>query len=144
MRGDAGSFEAFRALADLLLRSTVMRQSGGLRLVSLSSKPGRRVLTGFGSEYVEPVPLNDGRYLRLAVELEIFDTAEGPRLKVHQSAYQYQLGREANGWICRYDYLRESRNEHPQAHLQISGTLSADPHRHLHKIHFPTGRLSLV
>jgi hypothetical protein len=120
-----------------------MGTNGGLRLVSRQSLPGRRVLTGLGPSPIEPVPLNDGRSLRLAVGLGIFETPDGPRLKVVESSYQYQVGAGRDDWICRYDYLQQPRDEHPQAHLQINGVLDALGDRDLHKIHFPTGRVSL-
>jgi hypothetical protein len=142
MRGDNRSFEAFRELADLLLRTTVMKPHGGLRLVSVPGASGR-VLTGFGAAPIEPVPLNDGRFLRLAVGLSIFATDDGPRLKVVESSYQYQVGSEKNEWLCRYDYLGEPRDEHPQAHMQVNAKLIAPVEHDLHNIHFPTGRVPL-
>jgi hypothetical protein len=95
------------------------------------------------------LPLNDGRFLRLSVSLYLaIDDERGRLLKVDKSSYQYQADQAGNRWIFRYDYLREpGPDPHPQAHLQIRGTLTegaALPEdRTLARIHFPTGRVSI-
>jgi hypothetical protein len=93
----------------------------------------------------DPVPLTDGRYLRVSVSMGLVDTPDGPRLKVFKSGYQYQVDQTGEEWICRYDYLREpGDNPHPSAHLQISGnSTEGSPVPYLHKVHFPTGRIAL-
>jgi hypothetical protein len=93
-----------------------------------------------------PLPLNDGRYLRLTASLELQKTSEGPRLKTVQSSYQYQSDSGGRDWICRYDYLREPGDDpHPQAHLQVNGAFGEDmvSKSSLPRIHFPTGRVAL-
>lgn len=123
-----------------------MKARGGVRLVSLKSREERFVLGGWkGSD--DPVPLNDGRYLRLAITLELANTPEGPRLKVFESSFQYQLDRDGEHWIFRYDYLRHPAGQHPPAHFQIRGKLIEHSVLHrgqtLERIHFPTSRVPL-
>jgi hypothetical protein len=143
MAGEAASFEAFRQLVDMLLRATVLAPTGGLRLVFGPAGRTRGVLGGFGGP-TDPLPLRDGRFLRLSVSLWLADTEQGPRLKVAKSGYQYQMSQDGKAWICRYDYLREpGEDPHPQAHVQINGSLAALPNAHLHRVHFPTGRISI-
>lgn len=94
-----------------------------------------------------PVPLNDGRYLRVSVSLFLEPFEGRTRLKVEKSLYQYQLNEEGDRWVVRYDYLRTPTNPHPGMHVQIRGQLHeagvlprGEP---LDRIHFPTGRVSL-
>jgi len=145
MAGDHQSFDAFRDLVSLLLNLTVLRQpEGGVRLDYGPLGRDRAVLEGRGRE--DPLPLNDERYLRLFVSLRLVPTEHGRRLKVEQSAYQYQADRAGERWIFRYDYLRMPPTPHPAAHLQIRGALTEDclpPHALLERLHFPTHRVSL-
>jgi hypothetical protein len=145
MAGDRRSFEAFRELAALMLRLTVMAPQGGLRLTRRRDEPDRAVLGGHGGP-VDPIPLNDGRWLRVSVSLALVETEAGRRMKVLKSGYQYQADNAGDVWICRYDYLREpGPDPHPQDHVQINAQLahSEAPAVHLPRVHFPTGRVSL-
>jgi len=83
--------------------------------------------------------------LRLSLTLFREPTDQGFRIKVADSAYQYQADREGDEWIFRYDFLRNPRAPHPASHLQINGVipdgwLPADTP--LSRIHFPTERIS--
>jgi hypothetical protein len=94
----------------------------------------------------DPLLLTDRRYLRLTMQFFFEDTPQGRRAKVKMSSFQYQLDRESERWIFRYDYVREPPAPHPAAHLQIRGTLkesSLPEDRPLERIHFPTQRVSL-
>jgi hypothetical protein len=86
--------------------------------------------------------LNDTRFLRLSASLFIEPTDEGPRMKVRNSSYQYQLDRDGDRWLFRYDYLRVPYGTEPPAHLQLHGQL-AILDRPLDRIHFPTGRVTI-
>lgn len=140
--GDKRSFDAVRNLADFLLRLTVLKPSGGVRLASIQG-PTKRFVAGGWNGPDDPLPLNDGKYLRLAITLELVETKDGPRLKVFESSIQYQADRDGKDWIFRYDYLRYSPNPHPAAHLQIRGKLLRTGTRNIERIHFPTSRVSL-
>jgi hypothetical protein len=132
-----------------LLALTVMNETtGGVQLLKAQEGEDRYVLTGWNGD---PIPLNDRRYLRLAISLYLGDSPEknlSNVLKVRKASFQYQADEPGDEWIFRYDYLREQQEgPHPQAHLQIRGTLTEDgvlaPHRPLERVHFPTGRFSL-
>jgi hypothetical protein len=145
-RGGASAFDAFRDLVSLLLSRTVLAlPTGGVRLVRRQGQPGTVALGGpDGPE--DPLRLNDGRFLRLSVALYLDVTPQGSRLTVAQSSYQYQMDREGDRWIFRYDYLRHPPHPHPGAHLQVRGTAIEPclPHgTALERVHFPTHRVSL-
>ncbi len=89
----------------------------------------------------DPLPLRDGRYLRLTVRPYVAPPAEENRLKVASSSYQYQMDREGEHWVFRYDYLRNPPDPHPAAHLQVHGNLAEDclpAEVSLARVHFPT------
>lgn len=123
-----------------------MRSKGGVRLFSLENQ-GKRFVVGGWKGPDDPVPLNDGRYLRLAITLELVDTPKGPQLKVFESSFQYQLDRDGEHWIFRYDYLRHPASQHPPAHFQIRAKLTEQSilrrGQTLERVHFPTSRVSL-
>jgi len=99
-----------------------------------------------------PLPLRDGRYLRVAINLFLADTADGRRLKVSTSSFQYQEGRDpdpGDSWIFRYDYLREppAGAPHSPMHLQVNADLrrreAMPDYMPLNRVHFPTSRVSI-
>lgn len=146
--GGPGAFEAFRALASLLLALTVLdTQRGVVRLTRLPGMGDRAALGGWDGPQ-DPVPLNDGRWLRVSVGLYLEPTPGGTRLKVSDASYQYQMDREPepDRWIFRYDYLRTPPSPHPASHFQVNATMAEErlpaavP---LERIHFPTYRISL-
>ncbi|MBI3030945.1 MAG: hypothetical protein HYY64_15680 [Candidatus Rokubacteria bacterium] len=142
--GSRESFLAFRDLADRLLRLTVLHESGAARL-SAGPRPNTFVLGGWNGPD-DPLPLNNGRFLRVTVGLYLEGTEHGPRLKVEQSSYQYQEDREGDRWIFRYDFLRNPPAPHPANHLQVRGGLLEDclpQGLTLERVHFPTARVSL-
>jgi len=144
--GNRQSLKSFRELVSLLLSLTIMKAGGGVQLVLLKNEEKKGVIGGRKGP-TDPLPLTNGRYLRLSMSLELTDTPEGPRLKVYDSSFQYQLDRDGKHWIFRYDYLRHPASQHPPAHFQIRGKLteqSALRQGHpLERIHFPTSRVSL-
>jgi hypothetical protein len=148
MDGGPAAFGAFRDLGALLFGLTVLRHDGIIRLSYGPTGRDRAVLGG-ATGPTDPLPLNDGRFLRLSVSLYLdLDDERGRLLKVSTSSYQYQADQAGKRWIARYDYLREpGPDPHPQAHLQIRGALTegaALPRdRTLARIHFPTGRVSI-
>lgn len=90
----------------------------------------------------DPIPLNNGHYLRLTISLFL----ESGKLKVDKSSYQYQLDPEKTSrWIFRYDYARVPLDVYPPSHLQINGLLreQASVLLGLPDIHFPVNRISL-
>jgi hypothetical protein len=150
LAGDAGSFRAFRDLAQLLLQLTILDAHEFVQLSREVPGPDRapqRVLGGRGGLPTRPVRLRDGRYLRVSVALWLADTADGRRLKVSDSSYQYQADRDGEQEIFRFDYLRQPHRLEPAAHLNlyadlaIPGVLPAGrPHS---RVHYPTGRVPL-
>ena len=93
---------AFRELTHLLLRLTVLAPEGGVRLFSGPRGRPEFVLGGWRGHH-DPLPLTDGRYLRLTVRLYVAPVEELSRLKVASSSSQYQLDREGDRWVFRYD-----------------------------------------
>lgn len=93
---------------------------------------------------LDPLPLRDGRFLRMTVSLYV-DVEDRNYLKAEQASYQYQV--DAEEWIFRYEYLRNPPHHYPASHLQVNadlrvpGTLPAGTE--LKDIHFPVGRFSL-
>ncbi len=80
------------------------------------------------------------------MRLYLTQPTEQGRLKILTASYQYQMGREGDRWMFRYDYLRTPPHPHPAAHLQINGSLTEEclpPGRLLARVHFPTARVSL-
>jgi hypothetical protein len=118
--GGRPAFRAFEELASLLLHLTVLDATGIVRLTYATSRD-RAALGGSGGP-TDPLPLNDGRFLRVSVSLYL---TERNRLAVSTSSYQYQVDRDGDRWIFRYDYLREPGPQpHPSAHFQVRSTLS--------------------
>jgi hypothetical protein len=144
MAGSPESFVAFRDLVSLLLNLTILAPQGGVTLAS-GPRTDVRVLGGWGGPE-DPLPLNDGRFLRVSVTLLLAPTKDVLRLKVEESSYQYQMDTEGERWIFRYDYLRHPRHPYPASHLQIRGRLFEDclPERTpLERIHFPDSRVPI-
>lgn len=142
--GRPDAFEALRDLVSFLLNLTVLAPSGGLRLVR-GREPDRAVLGGT-EDPLAPLPLRDGRFLRLTISMVIQPTTEGRRLKISQSSYQYQMDQTGDRWVFRYEYLRYGTEQHPPAHLQVrAGPLEGGlvSWRPFERVHFPTGRVSL-
>jgi hypothetical protein len=139
--GTEDSFEAYQELANLLFRLTVLRHDGGLRLSRRTEGRDRPALGGWKGP-TDPLPLTDGNLLRLSASLFIDETLDGPRMKVRNSSYQYQLDNDGKDWVFRYDYLRTPKQAEPPAHLQLHGKLVVGD-RSLDRLRFPTGRVTL-
>lgn len=139
LRGGDDSFDGFFDLASLLLNVTVMSEMGGVRLVAGES--GVKYLAGWRG-IQDPLPLTDGRYLRLIMALYLEKTDKGRLLKVDEASAQYQADREGKRWIFRYDYRRHPKDRYAAGHVQINGTLT-ETGASMSRIHFPTGRVSL-
>jgi hypothetical protein len=98
---------------------------------------------------LEPLPIRNGRFLKVALDL-FRDHEDRGYLKVATSSFQYQTDQDPNtkAWVFRYDYLRQpTPNAHPSAHLQVNAKpLINDvlPNRvPLGRIHFATRRVPL-
>ncbi len=147
MGGGPAAIEAFRDLADLLLRLTVMDPSS--HVTATYGKRGRDAAAlGGPAGTSDPILLNDGRYLRIAVSLFLDRNDVRGYMRVRKASYQYQADRTGNDWIFRYDYLRQpGHNPQPTSHLQVNCDLSVpdvlDDSTPLGRIHFPSGRISL-
>ena len=142
--GGPDSFNAFLELISLLLTVTVLDHAGAVRLTT-GPRPNTAVLGGWRGP-IDPLPLTNGRFLRLTMVLYLEATEEGSRLKVEEASYQYQFDRYGDQWIFRYDYLRNPPPPYPASHLQIRGRLVEDclpSDMPLERVHFPAGRLSL-
>jgi len=147
LKAGPDSFDAFRDLASQLLSITVLKPGTFIRQLASSARPGEMLLGGVPGP-TDPLPLTDGRFLRLTISMFRERVEEGGfRLKVRNSAFQYQEYRDDKAsWIFRYDYLRQPPEREPGAHLQVNGSLeravlpSSKP---LGRVRFPTMRVSL-
>lgn len=142
--GAPEGFEAFRELVDLILRVTVLAEHGGVRLAE--GPRANTLALGGWSGPGDPLPLRNGRFLRLAMTLFREPVEGGHRIKVAESSYQYQIDPSGRDWIFRYDFLRYPPEPHPASHLQINGHLPAEylpAGTPLARIHFQTDRVSL-
>lgn len=146
LSGTPDSFEATKELLNFLLRVTVMDDRDHLRYTTIPNAQRQSTRTiGVRSQ---PVRLNDENYLRLIVNLSL-DPIEGAqsKLRVYSASYQYQMDKDGENWVLRYDYVRVPRDQHPASHVQIRGHLIADgclpEHTPLERIHLPTGRVTL-
>lgn len=148
MDGDTPALSAYRNLTSKLLHLTVLDPGQFPRLVYRDDEPDHAVLGGPQGP-VDPLLLNDGRYLRVAVSVFIDREDERrPYLKVSTSSFQYQLDVAGDRPVFRYDYLREPGDDpHPTAHLQVYGDLTQvdvlPEDMPLSRVHFPTGRISI-
>ena len=83
LEGGAASFAAFRELIQFLLDQTVMAENGAVRAeFGPRKKRDRAVISGRLADGV--VPLLDGRYLKIVIEVYL-DPKDGDRLKVAKS-----------------------------------------------------------
>ena len=145
MAGGQEAFFAFRDLALLVLKLTVLRSPQGSVRLTQGTAPGTFALGGWNGPD-DPLPLNDDRYLRLSIALYLEDTPHGSRLKVSEAGYQYQTDRDGDEWIFRYDYVRHPPDPHPASHLHIRAAPTVNclpPHETLGRVHFPTGRVAI-
>lgn len=146
LTGGPDSFDAFRDLASQLLNITVLKPGAVVRQLASGARPGEMLLGGV-PEPTDPLPLTDGRFLRLTISLFRERVEGGYRLKVRKSAFQYQEHRDDKAsWIFRYDYLRNPPEREPGAHLQINGSLARavlPDGKPLGRVRFPTMRVSL-
>jgi len=138
------SFHAFRDLIQLLLGHTILQTGASARL----SKGPRKdaYVVGGNAGPTDPLPLTDGRFLRLTMRLFLTTTTDGPRVKVESSSFQYQMDKEGDRWIFRYDYVRSAPDQHPSAHVHVRGDLTEPclaAKQGLEDVHFPTQRVSL-
>jgi hypothetical protein len=142
--GKRDSHYAFRDLVYALLKATVMQST---QIVDLEKIPGGSTAYGITGLNGQPLALNDGRFLRMAVSVYLEETDQGRRLKVRDASYQYQNDSGGDEWVVRYDYLRFPKQPHPNSHLQINAALKHSAclpsHGMLERIHFPTHRISL-
>jgi hypothetical protein len=143
--GGPDALLAFRDLTGKLLNLTILASGETLKLIRLEGNPTKAVIGGRTAR--EPLRLNGGRYLRISAKLYLDQTAQPNFLrKVEETSYQYQMDRDGNQWIFRYDYLRNPPGAIPAAHLQVRGSLveaEALGGTLLEKMHFPTGRVSV-
>lgn len=144
LAGGPGSFESFQGLLNHLFNLTILKQDGSIKLFRLPSARHKAMFGGWNPQ--DPLPLNDGHYLRVSGNLYLASKEGGGFLKVENCSYQYQLDQGGQDWVFRYDYLRDPANRYPAAHMQIRGNLSSSilpEHLPLNKIHFPTGRITI-
>lgn len=134
-------YSLIRDLFSFLLHLTVVKEG---QVVKLTEVYPNTVVLGGPKDELDPLLLNDRRYLRLSVGL--YENKQNHSLSVRKASYQYQVDHEDNArWIFRYDYIRNPSDQYPPSHLQLNAELPAEirMHRDLPKIHFPTGRMSL-
>lgn len=150
-----GRIEPFRDLIQFLLSRTILaRNDPGPRLYYPRGRRDRADLAGQGQPQ-NPLPLRDGRFLKIGIGLFTESTDKGNRVKASNSAVQYQTDSDPDtkNWIFRYDYIREPSKAYegskpypfPTAHLQVNANLVAAnvalPKGALLHIHFPTRRM---
>jgi len=141
-RGGKDSPQAFCDLLNLLLANTVMAVGASLHL----QQGERRNNYIVGGRLLAPIQLRDGKFLRVYYGLAIQGTSEGPRLKVINSGFKYQVDIDGKRWIFRYDYDRFPRRPYPPTHFHIRGDLKENclpGGEVLEDIHFPATRVSL-
>jgi hypothetical protein len=140
------SFHAFRDLVQLILGNTILANGVAVCLAK-GPRTDAYVVGGYGrGAKTDPLALTDGRFLRLTFRLFLIKTDAGPRVKVEVSCFQYQLDKEGDHWVFRYDYVREPSEPHPYAHLHVRGALAESClsyKQSLDDVHFPTNRVSL-
>lgn len=142
MAGDSHSPEAFRTLCGRLLTATIITDGSALQLIQ-GERRNTFLMSGRNSR---PLELTNGHYLRLHYTLEIVNTSDGPRLKVMDSGFQYQVDEIGKQWIFRYDYVRNPPRPHPATHFHIRGNLTETclpPNIQLADVHFPAIRVSI-
>lgn len=139
----------FRQLTHLLLASTVLADNDpGPGVYYAAGGRDRADIGGLGG-VLRPLPLRDGRWLRLSMSVYLDDTPGGRRLKASKSSFQYQARPEpdTDDWIFRYDYLRDPAGRYPAAHVQINADLRVagvlPDIKPLSRVHFPTDRVPL-
>ena len=140
MSGDDTSPKHFRNLIELLLSMTVMDESSYVRLLEGSSADF--FVLGGPQGPIDPLILNDGRQLRVAITLMLEAHEGGRRLKV----FEYEVFNIRPTKALRFsdDYLRNPKTHHPASHLQVHAKFSDQSvHKYLHKVHFPAGRIAL-
>jgi hypothetical protein len=146
MSGTPEAFRAVRELFDYLLRITIMDPVGHFRLSRVENGRENAFALGVRSQ---PILLLNGHFLRLLQSLQLDPVEDGPsKLRTYAAVYQYQIDREGEQWVFRYDYLREAEDPHPSSHLQLRANLLEHEHclpedRPFHKVHMPTGRITL-
>ncbi|HEY9286553.1 MAG TPA: hypothetical protein VIT43_00865 [Candidatus Dormibacteraeota bacterium] len=147
-----GNIKPFRELLQLLLSNTVLAANDpGPQLIWPGEDRDSAILTGRGRP-PQPLPLRNGAFLKLAIGL--FIDRPTKRVKVSDSAYQYQMDADPNSkaWIFRYDYIRDpairyqatTQYPYPHAHLQVNADLLVKaelPKKSLSRVHFPTRRM---
>lgn len=143
--GDNDSAGSFRDLASLLFSLTVGAPGCSPRLTYRKDDRRHAVLGGMAGPH-DPLRLRNGHFLKIVVALHLTETEHGPRLKVRDSSYQYQLDQLGTDWVFRYDYERTPIGHHPAAHMHVRGSLSASDAlaegHPLERVHFPTQRAS--
>lgn len=142
--GGPEALSAFHKLTNCILNITIAAPGSTLKLIKLPRDATKAALGGRSAR--EPLRLNDGRYLRVSARLYLDQGSTPNFLKVEETSYQYQLDLDGDGWIFRYDYLRNPPHAYPASHLQINGQLTEAARfdgLSLKSLHFPTGRVSI-
>lgn len=141
--GGKDSAKAFRDLMATLLSITVLKNNATIRLFQ-KEKSKQLFVLGGTPDITDPLPLNDGRFLRYTISFYV-DIQDNSYLKVDKASYQYQLHKEDDKqWLFRYDYLRIPDTKYPPSHLQINGSFpNIITGISMPKTHFPTGRVSI-
>lgn len=144
MAGGREAFPPFAELLNLLLRLTILAPEGTARPF-YGPDPFRFAIGGW-TEILDPLPLRDGRFLRLTMSLYI-DREDRDFLKVDQVSYQYQVDVAGDEWVFRYEYLRNPPHHYPASHVQVNASLRTagvlPVGIGLERIHFPVGRFPI-
>ena len=144
--GGREALDAFHDLATAVLTTTVLAQSAALRLYRGPRGQDTAMLGSFAGP-TEPLPLTDGRFLRLRIALSLVQENNKRRTRTETSSLQYQLDPAGTRWVFRYDYSRFPTNKYPAAHVQLRGVLLEEclpgQGTALEHVHLPTGRVSL-
>ncbi len=130
----------FVALLQALFSLTVLTDGEGIHYRLANNRTSGVI----GGRSRLPLKLNNGKFLKFFMDVK---TVRKAPLTVTKSSFQYQIDdvSHSDQFVFRYDYNINHDNQHPIAHLQISGDLRQKNiiDKELEDIRFPVVRPSV-